>query len=328
MSSQADKFVNIALAEIGYLEKRSNSQLDSKTANAGSNNYTKYGKWYDNGSLQAQPWCDIFVSWCAEQAGISSIVGHFAYCPSHVNWFKKRGQWYARGAATPQPGWIIFFKNSGSSEACHVGIVQYASRGYVYTIEGNTSGASTLVSNGGGVCNKKYSLTSSYILGYGAPAFSGTSTSTPATPTTGVSNYASVKTWKNGSTDEIVYCDTGRTNKIGSLNPYESCDTFGSTDGSYLVCYKIDGTSHYKAGAVEYAGKTNGGVNGGKTWKNGSTDEIVYCDTGKTKKIGSLNPYESCTCLKKIDGMYLVVYKIDGSSHYKIGFVDYAGGLS
>ena len=51
MSSQADKFVNIALAEIGYLEKRSNSQLDSKTANAGSNNYTKYGKWYDNGSL-------------------------------------------------------------------------------------------------------------------------------------------------------------------------------------------------------------------------------------------------------------------------------------
>ena len=37
--------IGIAEEEIGYLEKRSNSQLDSKTANAGSGNYTKY--WRD-----------------------------------------------------------------------------------------------------------------------------------------------------------------------------------------------------------------------------------------------------------------------------------------
>ena len=36
-----DKVLTIAHQEIGYLEKRSNSQLDSKTANAGSSNYTK-----------------------------------------------------------------------------------------------------------------------------------------------------------------------------------------------------------------------------------------------------------------------------------------------
>ena len=66
-----DKAINalikIAEAEIGYLEKKSNSQLDSKTANAGSGNYTKY--WRDvYPSYQAQPWCAAFVSWCFAKA--------------------------------------------------------------------------------------------------------------------------------------------------------------------------------------------------------------------------------------------------------------------
>ena len=39
------KVIEIALKEVGYLEKRSNKNLNSKTANAGSNNYTKY--WND-----------------------------------------------------------------------------------------------------------------------------------------------------------------------------------------------------------------------------------------------------------------------------------------
>ena len=40
-----DKLIEIAKTEIGYLEKSSNSQLDDKTANAGTANYTKY--WRD-----------------------------------------------------------------------------------------------------------------------------------------------------------------------------------------------------------------------------------------------------------------------------------------
>ena len=44
----ASKVVNIALNEVGYLEKASNSNLDSKTANAGSKNYTKYARDLDN----------------------------------------------------------------------------------------------------------------------------------------------------------------------------------------------------------------------------------------------------------------------------------------
>ena len=61
------KVILIAKNEEGYLEKKSNSQLDSKTANAGSANYTKY--WRDiEPSYQGQPWCAAFVSWCFMKA--------------------------------------------------------------------------------------------------------------------------------------------------------------------------------------------------------------------------------------------------------------------
>ena len=39
-----NKLIKVALNEEGYLEKNTNSQLDSKTENAGYNNYTKYAR--------------------------------------------------------------------------------------------------------------------------------------------------------------------------------------------------------------------------------------------------------------------------------------------
>lgn len=65
-----------------------------------------------------------------------------------------------------------------------------------------------------------------------------------------------------------------------------------------------------------------------KTYRNGSTDEICYADTALTVKTGSLNKWESCKCLGIVDGRYLVVYQVDGTDHYKTGFVEYAGGVS
>lgn len=44
MPFDKQKVINIALAEEGYLEKASRSGLDSKTANAGKNNFTKYAR--------------------------------------------------------------------------------------------------------------------------------------------------------------------------------------------------------------------------------------------------------------------------------------------
>lgn len=42
MANTVDKVIKVAENEVGYLEKKSNSSLNSKTANAGSANYTKY----------------------------------------------------------------------------------------------------------------------------------------------------------------------------------------------------------------------------------------------------------------------------------------------
>lgn len=60
-----DEFIEILEGEVGYIEKASNSQLDSKTSNSGDNNYTKYGKWY---GCNGVAWCAQFVSWCGYAA--------------------------------------------------------------------------------------------------------------------------------------------------------------------------------------------------------------------------------------------------------------------
>lgn len=164
-----EKLLKIAEGELGYLEKKSNKDLDSKTANAGMNNYTKYARDIYP-SLQAQPWCDMFVDWCFVQAfgevlAKKLICGGFsAYTPTSAQYFKNKGQYYK---ADPKPGDQVFFKNS--TRIYHTGIVEKVESGKVYTIEGNTSGASGVVENGGGVFRKSYSLNDAKIDGYGRP---------------------------------------------------------------------------------------------------------------------------------------------------------------
>lgn len=64
-----------------------------------------------------------------------------------------------------------------------------------------------------------------------------------------------------------------------------------------------------------------------KTYKNGSTVEPVYADTGLINKVGSLDKWEQCECLAIVNGRYLVKYKINGTNNYKCGFVKYNGGI-
>ena len=182
MANTVDKVLAIAEAEVGYLEKKSNANLYSKTANAGAANYTKYGKEMHDiyPSVMDFPaaWCDCFVDWCFYKAyGITNakalIGGNFNdYTPSSAQLYKNKNAWYT---SNPKVGDQIFFKNS--TRICHTGIVYKVDSTYVYTIEGNTSGASGVVANGGGVCKKKYKLNYSKIAGYGRPKYD-TATST------------------------------------------------------------------------------------------------------------------------------------------------------
>lgn len=146
-----DKLIEIANAEVGYLEKSSNSQLDSKTANAGTANYTKY--WRDiKPEYQGQPWCACFVTWCFVNAfgkdNAQKLLKHYpyVYCPTMASLFTLN--------ANPKVGDIVIFKHNGTFT--HTGIVTGVNGDYFTTIEGNTNGGSTIIANGGGVCRKSY----------------------------------------------------------------------------------------------------------------------------------------------------------------------------
>jgi len=169
--SAIEQLLAVAQAEVGYLEKQSNSQLDSKTANAGSNNYTKYARdLYP--ALQGQPWCDMFVDWCFVQAfgqvvAKQLIAGGFsAYTPTSARYYKDKGQYHSDAQAGDQ----IFFRNS--TRIYHTGIVTKVTAKTVYTIEGNTGSGSAVIANGGAVCRKFYALTNTGIDGYGRPDWS------------------------------------------------------------------------------------------------------------------------------------------------------------
>lgn len=157
------------MATAAQMVAKAESQIGYKESPAGSNN-TKYGKWY---GMNYEPWCAMFVSWCANEIGESKNVGKFAYCPYWVDWFKERGQWLDR-SEKPRPGDIIFFSNG--KRACHVGIVkERLGTDYVQTIEGNTSASSD--DNGGAVMERKRAYgkrgSSWFIMGFGRPDYSG-----------------------------------------------------------------------------------------------------------------------------------------------------------
>ena len=63
-----------------------------------------------------------------------------------------------------------------------------------------------------------------------------------------------LRVYQNGSTKEDVYADTACTNKIGSLNPRESCDCFGIFNSRAMVRYKVDGSDNHKIGFVKWLG--------------------------------------------------------------------------
>lgn len=224
MACTVDKVLDVALGEVGYLEKRSNSNLDSKTGNAGYNNYTKYARDFDekypnfyNGRKQSVAWCDIFVDWCFVKAyGVDKALKLLgqplkscgAGCYFSMNYFKQIGCF----STTPKAGDQIFFYNSSRSDIAHTGLVYKVDSNYVYTVEGNTSSASGVVANGGAVAKKSYSRSYSRIAGYGRPKYdvetsSGTTSTptvkptTPSTPTASTVNkidtVAEVQKWAN-----------------------------------------------------------------------------------------------------------------------------------
>ena len=147
----SDKLVTIALSQLG---------------NKGGE---KYWRWA--GSSKRIAWCALFVSWCADQAGLRSAgkVPYFSFVGDGVHWFKTKGKWIKGSDVTSSnydelihPGMLIFFdwledgKRDGHGD--HVGIVTKVSNGRIYTVEGNNDDA---------VAKSSYPVGSKSILGFG-----------------------------------------------------------------------------------------------------------------------------------------------------------------
>lgn len=186
-----DRVIAVAEGEIGYREKATNSQLDNKTANAGSGNYNKYAYYIDtqypnwmNGSKNGYSWCAMFVCWCFlmaygydEARRLLCMPEHSlgASCTAGAGYFNAKGQFYR---SNPQAGDTIYF-GSGLSDCTHIGIVERVDGGKVYTIEGNADNQ---------VKRCEYFLNSSRIVGYGRPKY--TESTQTSSKTQGIDVYS------------------------------------------------------------------------------------------------------------------------------------------
>ena len=180
-----DKIINLAKAEVGYLEKSRDAYVRNpaviwyKVDGAGYDNITKYAyeidriNWY-NGPKQGYAWCSTYVDWCFIKAYGEETARHIknhglydAVVDYAIDQYKSADRWFDE----PEVGDQIFFSKSNGVDPAHTGLVVDVDDTYVHTVEGNTSGDSGVEANGGGVFAKKYRLNYWRILGYGRPFY-------------------------------------------------------------------------------------------------------------------------------------------------------------
>jgi hypothetical protein len=126
------KLLEIAKDELGYAAK--------------GDGYTKFGNWWaknvdedHNPYFKTAPWCDMFLAWAADKAGVTEQAGQFAATVQHAKWFKKHDAW----GKDPEPGAMVFFDWNGSGDIDqidHVGLVEKVDGDTLHTIEANADG--------------------------------------------------------------------------------------------------------------------------------------------------------------------------------------------
>lgn len=120
-NGSANAFVEVALGEVG-------------TGENGTNNCI-YNTWFYGHEVSGSsyPWCAVFVSWCADKAGVNLIKTASAGAFADAGTFHSKGSGYS-----PKKG-DLFLVNYSNGYADHVGIVaeDAPGNGYFNTVEGN-----------------------------------------------------------------------------------------------------------------------------------------------------------------------------------------------
>ena len=162
--------LSVLKENVGYHEKKSDKDLESKTANSGNKNYTKFAEFFDdlrkqkiyvfNYEKNPCEWCAIFAIY-AFWVSYGEIAMKMLYLPFKSlaasakyfsNYFKDKKAF----KKTPEVGDIIFF----GDPIHHVGVVTKVTDKMVYTCEGNVNNQ---------VVEKSYRKDNKNIAGYGRP---------------------------------------------------------------------------------------------------------------------------------------------------------------
>ncbi len=285
--------VAIALSQVGYQE--GNSASDFGGTFAGSGNYTEFnwnmgdfGSGYGGSSYA---WCASFVSFALFQANTHNYNKFSDICRNHtddskyiwreiscIEWLNqldrfgyfKKSKNYG-GSYTPQTGDLIFFGDTATTSS-HIGLVVYCDGTTVYTVEGNTSQAAGLNSNGGGVYFKSYALSNARIRGYGVLPYKTNSSAIKPdysckTLTTGI--YINTN-YENAGIDKQTYQDAACTRKgpkIGKNTMFEVLEFVSETvakckiavNGTEMEMYMKFDDGAKLVQAVSYGQKYNSG---------------------------------------------------------------------
>lgn len=191
---------NYASTLISLIEQNNLAKYDTATASSTENTVDYAAKLVETalsqeGNTGGQPywsfmgfgyrvaWCACFVSWCANQAGISTdIIPRTALVHDFRTFAESKGRFYYKGNYTPKAGDIFINESNGAS---HTGIV-VSSDGTMYnTIEGNSSDQ----------CRQRsYPLTNPSLTGFFSPNYPAYSAGSTSQSSSGSSNTVYAKT--------------------------------------------------------------------------------------------------------------------------------------
>lgn len=219
--SEISKIYDVAILEVGYLEKKTNAYLDDKTKNAGYNNYTKYWRDVRQTGMMSYfgysantdfaggsdwPYCACGVFWIfykalgLERAKKLLLHDQYAFinCNTLASLSRSAGQLYN----TPKVGDVALFYK-GNYNYYHTEWVWKVDDSKFYTIGFNTSGASTVIANGGGCCSKSYNISGTSVS-FHRPKWDSTTEATTTHVSSNATEGVSVTSIKYGSNGSAV----------------------------------------------------------------------------------------------------------------------------
>ena len=262
--NQRKDILGVALTQIGYTEGSHNGLK--------CGNDTKYGMWM---GYEYQPWCAMFVSWCARQADIpESILRNSCKASPQGPYFNIA--YYSGTEYTPQPG-DLFFK----PEFSHVGLVYEVKGDIVVTIEGNVNYDDD-ENDGFTVCFRERKISESI---FGVPAYEGCDTC-PATGGEHTYNYSYHTDHPHANYFNCSSCGdtyyTGTNHHVTSCAGCMKCTCSTSYAGYYKVSVKKERYLNLRTGH-------GGGYPKESVVNNGEIVEVVAGD-GKWAHI-AYGPY-------------------------------------